>query len=290
MTKYWVVVHCYAATNQSPTKFCPNKPAKFNYPPTLALSNKNDSKVLVGLCDFVCLLMRVFYSVCMIVDVTVCTHVLQWPCDFVCWQVNVFYSGCVILEVRDYRRSITGSYDTQYVLLKPTSQVSLHNTQCRLLFGLWYKLFLYIYRILDLGTSSCLTLTKTRTLQGVWYIICDKLSIYCLAPSLLHSLCFVMYTLQVSFYLSPCSLCCLICTTSSMTGAIDGHRRTSLLWRVSCYWQRLNPSVWTPPRQSCLLTTNCSMNRKCCVIPSSKGQNQILYKAHGLYVIKRPLL
>nr|XP_022325782.1 transcription factor SPT20 homolog isoform X1 [Crassostrea virginica] len=37
-------------------------------------------------------------------------------------QVNVFYSGCVILEVRDYRRSITGSYDTQYVLLKPTSQ------------------------------------------------------------------------------------------------------------------------------------------------------------------------
>lgn len=37
-------------------------------------------------------------------------------------QVNVFYSGCVILEVRDYRRSITGSFDTQYVLLKPTSQ------------------------------------------------------------------------------------------------------------------------------------------------------------------------
>ncbi|XP_061165459.1 transcription factor SPT20 homolog isoform X2 [Saccostrea echinata] len=37
-------------------------------------------------------------------------------------QVNVFYSGCVILEVRDYRRSITGSYDTQYVLLKPTPQ------------------------------------------------------------------------------------------------------------------------------------------------------------------------
>ncbi|XP_056012518.1 transcription factor SPT20 homolog isoform X2 [Ostrea edulis] len=37
-------------------------------------------------------------------------------------QMNVFYSGCVILEVRDYRRSITGSYDTQYVLLKPTPQ------------------------------------------------------------------------------------------------------------------------------------------------------------------------
>ena len=50
----------------------------------LALSNKNDSKVLFGLCDFGCLLMRVFQSVCMIVDVTVCTHVLQWPCDFVC--------------------------------------------------------------------------------------------------------------------------------------------------------------------------------------------------------------
>ena len=86
------------------------------------------------------------------------------------------------------------------------------------------------------------------------------------------------FTMQVSLYLSPCSLCCLICTTSSMTGAIDGHRRTSLLWRVSCYWRQLNPSVWTPPRQSCLWTTNCSTNRKCCVIPSSKGQDQICEK------------
>lgn len=37
-------------------------------------------------------------------------------------QVNVFYSGCVILEVRDYRRANDGRYDTDYVLLKPTSQ------------------------------------------------------------------------------------------------------------------------------------------------------------------------
>ena len=104
--------------------YIPTNQQHFDNPWTLALSNKNDSKVLLGLCDFVCLQVSVFYSVCMIVDVTVCTHVLQWPCDFVYWQVNVFYSGCVILEVRDYRRSITGSYDTQYVLLKPTSQVS----------------------------------------------------------------------------------------------------------------------------------------------------------------------
>ncbi|XP_052076492.1 transcription factor SPT20 homolog isoform X2 [Mytilus californianus] len=37
-------------------------------------------------------------------------------------QVNVFYSGSVILEVRDYRRANDGRYDTDYVLLKPTSQ------------------------------------------------------------------------------------------------------------------------------------------------------------------------
>lgn len=37
-------------------------------------------------------------------------------------QMNVFYSGCVILEVRDYRRTGDGRYDTDYVLLKPTSQ------------------------------------------------------------------------------------------------------------------------------------------------------------------------
>lgn len=37
-------------------------------------------------------------------------------------QVNVFYNGCVIVEVRDYRRSTSGSYDPQFVLLKPTSQ------------------------------------------------------------------------------------------------------------------------------------------------------------------------
>ncbi|XP_048243565.1 transcription factor SPT20 homolog [Haliotis rufescens] len=37
-------------------------------------------------------------------------------------QVNVFYNGCVIVEVRDFRRSTTGSHDTQYVMLKPTPQ------------------------------------------------------------------------------------------------------------------------------------------------------------------------
>ncbi|KAL3880036.1 hypothetical protein ACJMK2_032308 [Sinanodonta woodiana] len=37
-------------------------------------------------------------------------------------QVNVFYSGCVIVEVRDFRRSTNGSFDTHYVLLKPTPQ------------------------------------------------------------------------------------------------------------------------------------------------------------------------
>uniref|UniRef100_A0A0L8H7H7 Spt20-like SEP domain-containing protein n=1 Tax=Octopus bimaculoides TaxID=37653 RepID=A0A0L8H7H7_OCTBM len=37
-------------------------------------------------------------------------------------QVNVFYSGCVIVEVRDYRRSTDGCYDSEYIMLKPTMQ------------------------------------------------------------------------------------------------------------------------------------------------------------------------
>ncbi|XP_055958940.1 transcription factor SPT20 homolog isoform X1 [Patella vulgata] len=37
-------------------------------------------------------------------------------------HINVFYSGCVVIEVRDYRRSTSGSHDSQYVLLRPTSQ------------------------------------------------------------------------------------------------------------------------------------------------------------------------
>jgi len=41
------------------------------------------------------------------------------------FQANLFYSGCVIAEVRDYRRSVDNSYDTQYVLLRPTMHVSL---------------------------------------------------------------------------------------------------------------------------------------------------------------------
>jgi len=35
----------------------------------------------------------------------------------------VFYNGCVILEVRDYRRATNGTFETQYVLLKPNAQV-----------------------------------------------------------------------------------------------------------------------------------------------------------------------
>lgn len=37
-------------------------------------------------------------------------------------QVNVFHSGCVIVEVRDYRRSSNGTYDSEYIMLKPTMQ------------------------------------------------------------------------------------------------------------------------------------------------------------------------
>ncbi|XP_064634340.1 transcription factor SPT20 homolog isoform X1 [Lineus longissimus] len=37
-------------------------------------------------------------------------------------QANLFYNGCVIVEVRDYRRSTNGSFDSKHVLLKPTSE------------------------------------------------------------------------------------------------------------------------------------------------------------------------
>ena len=50
--------------------------------------------------------------------------------------MNVFYSGCVVVEVRDYRRSATGSHDTQYVLLRPSAQVGLIN-RGRLLNGIF---------------------------------------------------------------------------------------------------------------------------------------------------------
>ncbi|KAH3832330.1 hypothetical protein DPMN_105615 [Dreissena polymorpha] len=40
-------------------------------------------------------------------------------------QVNVFYSGCVIVEIRDFRRSTNGTFDMQYVLLKPNPQTLL---------------------------------------------------------------------------------------------------------------------------------------------------------------------
>ncbi|XP_060603826.1 mucin-2-like [Ruditapes philippinarum] len=41
-------------------------------------------------------------------------------------QVNVFYNGCVIVEVRDFRRATNGTFDMQYVLLKPNTQVMEH--------------------------------------------------------------------------------------------------------------------------------------------------------------------
>ncbi|XP_060569271.1 transcription factor SPT20 homolog [Ruditapes philippinarum] len=40
-------------------------------------------------------------------------------------QVNVFYNGCVIVEVRDFRRATNGTFDMQYVLLKPNTQTLL---------------------------------------------------------------------------------------------------------------------------------------------------------------------
>ncbi|XP_052794495.1 transcription factor SPT20 homolog isoform X2 [Mya arenaria] len=40
-------------------------------------------------------------------------------------QVNVFYSGCVIVEIRDFRRATNGTFDMQYVLLKPNPQTLL---------------------------------------------------------------------------------------------------------------------------------------------------------------------
>jgi hypothetical protein len=38
-------------------------------------------------------------------------------------QANLFYNGCVIVEVRDYRRTTNGSFDSKHVLLKPTPEV-----------------------------------------------------------------------------------------------------------------------------------------------------------------------
>ena len=40
------------------------------------------------------------------------------------FQANIFYSGCVIVEVRDYRHCPAGgTYESNYVLLRPTYQV-----------------------------------------------------------------------------------------------------------------------------------------------------------------------
>ncbi|KAL4234109.1 transcription cofactor [Mactra antiquata] len=40
-------------------------------------------------------------------------------------QVNVFYNGCVIVEIRDFRRATNGTFDMQYVMLKPNTQSML---------------------------------------------------------------------------------------------------------------------------------------------------------------------
>ncbi|KAK4296728.1 hypothetical protein Pmani_030806 [Petrolisthes manimaculis] len=37
-------------------------------------------------------------------------------------NIEIYHSGCVIAEVRDYRRTLDSSYDTRYILLRPTSQ------------------------------------------------------------------------------------------------------------------------------------------------------------------------
>ena len=76
-------------------------------------------------------------SVCVcVVCVCVCVCVRVSECVWVCvsvyvflpwsvlFQLNVFYSGCVIVELRDYRRTTDGTFDSQHVLLRPTSHVS----------------------------------------------------------------------------------------------------------------------------------------------------------------------
>ncbi|KAB7499197.1 Transcription factor SPT20-like protein [Armadillidium nasatum] len=37
-------------------------------------------------------------------------------------NIDIFYSGCIISEIRDYRRSLDSSYESKYILLKPTNQ------------------------------------------------------------------------------------------------------------------------------------------------------------------------
>ena len=49
------------------------------------------------------------------------------------YQTSLFHSGCVIAEVRDYRRAVDNSFDTQFVLLRPTMHVSLSVFCCFLL-------------------------------------------------------------------------------------------------------------------------------------------------------------
>ena len=52
----------------------------------------------------------------------------------------MFYNGCVIVEVRDFRRATNGTFDMQYVLLKPNTQV--------IIIGIYYtilKTFHYVY-------------------------------------------------------------------------------------------------------------------------------------------------
>lgn len=41
---------------------------------------------------------------------------------------SLFYSGCIIAQIRDYRQAYPSFLcDTHHVLLKPTTQVRIHN-------------------------------------------------------------------------------------------------------------------------------------------------------------------
>ncbi|CAB4028072.1 transcription factor SPT20 homolog, partial [Paramuricea clavata] len=53
-------------------------------------------------------------------------------------KANVFYNGCVIVEVRDYRCCVNpSSYDTSYVLLRPTCQTLVADVNALTCEGEW---------------------------------------------------------------------------------------------------------------------------------------------------------
>ncbi|XP_046852925.1 transcription factor SPT20 homolog isoform X2 [Xenia sp. Carnegie-2017] len=75
-------------------------------------------------------------------------------------KVNIFYDGCVIVEVRDYRCCVNpGSYDTSYVLLRPTCQTLLADVNALTQNGDWtYEDKLKLEADLLLKTQSPLCL------------------------------------------------------------------------------------------------------------------------------------